>query len=102
VGACADAGEAVRSTETVGAWDAAWTGCSVPFAVAKGRRQDIEGTELQTCSACPLGSTLHGQKCLRRYHRGRGRYHRSVSSAPTDRPVSGSSCPFPCTASISS
>lgn len=93
---------AADSTETVGAWGAASTGCSAPFAVAKDRRRDIVETVLQTDSACPRGSTLHGQKCLRRYHRGHGRYHRSVSSAPTDRPVSDSSCPFPCTVLVSS
>jgi len=75
-----------------GAWDAASTECSGPFAVAKDRRLDIENNEIRTrLVTCPQGSTLlRGQKCQCHCRRGRGRYRRSVSSGQTGRLVSSS------------
>jgi hypothetical protein len=85
-GACT--AEAVDGTAGVGG--VSWTECWEPVAVAMGSL-DMWRSALRTYrrAACPQGSSLRrGQKCLYRCLRGRGRYHRSVSSARTDRPVS--------------
>jgi hypothetical protein len=74
---------------TAGVVGVSWIECLEPVAV--GSRQDMWQSALRTYlrAACPQGSSLRrGQKCLYRCLRGRGRYHRSVSSARTDRPVS--------------
>jgi hypothetical protein len=69
-----------------------WTGCSVLVAVARDSRLGMKKSDPRVhWATCPQGLTLpRGQKCLHRCLHGHGRYHRSVSSARTDRLVSSS------------
>lgn len=78
---------------TAGVGGVSWTECLEPVVVAMGSHLDTWRSALRTYrrTACPQGSILRrGQKCLYRCLRGRGRYHRSVSSVLTDRPASDS------------
>ena len=74
------------------ALDATWIECSVlvvvvVVVVVKGSRRSSNEIQAKWAwQACPHDDPLvllRGQKCQRRYLRGRGRYHSRASSAPT-------------------